>query len=204
MGTGVFCFKACDFSVPDSAQFCNNRFDRIGCSYVAPASYKEDEYTVCDSDLQDPPGVYTGSNGQISTFHQPAESLGPISTLPYQPKVPKTSNCVTYTSSLLYAQESGATPSSSQPTSTPANSSQSPPTGTPSNSAGSVKPTANPGSQSVTTPKATPKPSGSAPPSSSNAAGSVRDTQLFSAGSGAFFALGITLMAGLGAVVVAL
>ncbi|KAJ3533326.1 hypothetical protein NMY22_g7378 [Coprinellus aureogranulatus] len=52
-------------------------------------------------DNQDFPGVYT-ENGQVMTYKQPPEELGAISTMPYQPKVPASSECSPFTSSLVY------------------------------------------------------------------------------------------------------
>ena len=40
IGSGAFCFKACDPAVSGSTQYCNNLFDRVGCNYVAPASVR--------------------------------------------------------------------------------------------------------------------------------------------------------------------
>ncbi|KAF9518132.1 hypothetical protein BS47DRAFT_1338723 [Hydnum rufescens UP504] len=189
MGSGQFCFKACDPAVGGSAQYCNNLFDRIGCNYVAPASYAPNEYTVCDSENQDPPGIYTDSAGAVHTYTQPPESLGPITSIPYTPKVPQTSNCVTFTSSLLYAAEGTASGSSSSPTATG--------TGIHGTSTGTGKPTTRPtasGSSSVST---------SAP---SNAAGSLRGSlsPFYAAGTGVFVTLAMSLMAGLGAAIIAL
>jgi len=46
--------------------------------------------------------VFT-SDGQVMTYTQPPESLGPIATMPYQPKVPASSDCVQFASASLYA-----------------------------------------------------------------------------------------------------
>jgi hypothetical protein len=66
-----------------------------------PNNAQKGLFEVCDSDPMDIPGVYT-LNGQTLTYTQPPESLGPITTVPYQPRVPASSNCVTYQSSALY------------------------------------------------------------------------------------------------------
>ena len=58
-------------------------------------------FEVCDSDLMVIPGEYT-VNGQTSSYAQPPESLGPITTVPYTPVVPSSSNCQTYQSSAIY------------------------------------------------------------------------------------------------------
>jgi len=201
MGSSVFCFKACDPAVADSTKYCNNIFDRIGCNMVAPAAYTEGEFTVCDSDNQDPPGVYTDSAGAIQTFTQPPESLGPITSFPYTATIPKSSNCVTYTSSLLYA--SAPVLSGANPTATPSGSGSG--TGSPTPSATGTGKVTSTGSGSVkTTAKATGSQSvsGSTPSSTSNAASSMRGSS--TAGAGLFVAIAMSLMAGMGAIVVAL
>ena len=116
MGGNSFCLKACDPAGPNAAHFCEHIYDRIGCAYNAPNNAQNGTFESCDGDNQDFPGIYTDASGQIQTYTQPPESLGPISTMPYQPKVPASSNCVTYTSSAIYAAlptASGATPSPS-------------------------------------------------------------------------------------------
>ncbi|KAF8313988.1 hypothetical protein DL93DRAFT_2080433 [Clavulina sp. PMI_390] len=102
MGSDVFCMKLCDNTVSDSFQYCNNIFDETGCSFVAPASYEEGVFEVCDSDNQDPVGsVYTGSDGKTTTYSQPEV----VVTLP-SIRTPSSSNCVTYSSADLYASAS--------------------------------------------------------------------------------------------------
>jgi len=101
IGSGTFCFKACDPAGPNAAALCQNIFDRIGCSYNMPNAAQNGTFEKCDGDLQDPAGIYT-SNGVVMTYTQPAESLGAISTMPYQPRVPASSNCVTYSSAELF------------------------------------------------------------------------------------------------------
>ena len=103
MGGNVFCIKMCDPSRPNAANFCQHIFDRIGCAYNAPNNAQNGTFESCEGDDQDFPGVYTDSTGQVQTYTQPPESLGAISTMPYQPKVPASSNCVTYTSEAIYA-----------------------------------------------------------------------------------------------------
>ena len=114
-GGHFFCFKACDPAGPNARHFCEHIYDRIGCAYNAPNNAQNGTFEACEGDNQDYPGIYTDSSGQIQTYTQPPESLGPISTMPYQPKVPASSNCVTYTSSVIYAAPtpSGAPPGSS-------------------------------------------------------------------------------------------
>ncbi|KII94430.1 hypothetical protein PLICRDRAFT_101864 [Plicaturopsis crispa FD-325 SS-3] len=62
VGSGTFCIKLCDPSV-NNPNYCENRFDLLGCSYNMPASYKDNEFTSCEGDLQEIVGTYT-SNGQ--------------------------------------------------------------------------------------------------------------------------------------------
>ncbi|KAF9441732.1 hypothetical protein P691DRAFT_812133 [Macrolepiota fuliginosa MF-IS2] len=101
MGGNSFCFKACDPNKPDDEKYCEHRLDRIGCAYNAPNNAKNGTFESCDGENQDFPGVYT-VNGQVMTYTQPPEEAGAITTMPYQPRVPASSNCVTYTSSAIY------------------------------------------------------------------------------------------------------
>lgn len=103
MGGSVFCFKICNPAGANAANFCQHIYDRIGCAYNAPNNAQNGTFETCDGADQDYPGIYTDSAGNVQTYTQPPESLGAISSIPYTPKVPASSNCVTYTSSLLYA-----------------------------------------------------------------------------------------------------
>jgi len=116
LGGDMFCIKACDPAGPNAAHFCEHIFDRIGCQYNAPAAYQDGVFEKCDGDNQDFPGVFTGSDGQVSTFTQPPESLGPIPTMPYTAKVPASSNCVTYSSQELFAAANTASSSGASAT----------------------------------------------------------------------------------------
>ncbi|KAG8940914.1 hypothetical protein FRC04_004897 [Tulasnella sp. 424] len=109
MGSNVFCLKACDPKGAHAADFCQHVFDRIGCQYNAPASYVDGEFTSCLGDSQDFPGVYTGADGKVTTYVQPAESLGAISTMPYTARIPASSSCTTYSSAALYSGQPAAT-----------------------------------------------------------------------------------------------
>ncbi|KAJ7484748.1 hypothetical protein FB451DRAFT_1555186 [Mycena latifolia] len=129
MGGNQFCFKVCDPAGANAANFCQHIYDRIGCSYNAPNAAQNGTFEACLGDSQDFPGIYT-ENGQVMTYHQPAESLGVISTMPYQPKVPASSSCTPFTSAALFSA-----------------------LGTPSTTAGAGATTT--GSGSGTTPKAT-------------------------------------------------
>lgn len=85
--------------------YCEHIFDRIGCYYNAPADYGSinGTFTSCDGDNQMFPGVYVNEAGNTVTYTQPPESLGVISTMPYQPSIPSSSQCSTYTSAQLYS-----------------------------------------------------------------------------------------------------
>jgi hypothetical protein len=117
MGAGKFCLKACDPKGPNAANFCQHIYDRIGCQYNAPASYADGEFTSCLGDNQDFPGVYTGADGVVTTYQQPPEALGAISTMPYTARIPASSSCTTYTSAAIYTGlPSVAVTSSAAPT----------------------------------------------------------------------------------------
>lgn len=113
IGNDYFCFKVCDPSKPNDARYCEHIFDRIGCMYNAPSAAKDGEFTACKGDNQDFPGIYTDASGAVQTYTQPPESLGPITTMPYQPKVPASSECVTYRSEDLFAAVATVLPSGS-------------------------------------------------------------------------------------------
>ncbi|KAJ7234615.1 hypothetical protein B0H12DRAFT_1238993 [Mycena haematopus] len=83
MGGGQFCFKACDPSKPNAPEFCAHNYDRIGCSYNAPSNAQNGTFESCMGDSQDYPGIYTGADGAVTTYSQPPESLGVISSMPY-------------------------------------------------------------------------------------------------------------------------
>ncbi|KIY44285.1 hypothetical protein FISHEDRAFT_51992 [Fistulina hepatica ATCC 64428] len=110
MGGNFFCFKVCDPSRQHAADFCQHIYDRIGCAYNAPNNATDRVFEECQGDNQDYPGVYTLGN-QVVTYSQPPESVGAITTMPYQPRVPASSNCVTHDSAQLYAALGSAWPS---------------------------------------------------------------------------------------------
>jgi hypothetical protein len=101
MGGNAFCIKACDPSKPDDEKYCEHRLDRIGCAYNSPNNAQNGTFESCEGENQEFPGVYT-LNGQVMTYSQPPESLGPITSMPYTARIPASSNCVTYTSSAIY------------------------------------------------------------------------------------------------------
>jgi len=102
MGADMFCFKACDPKDPDDAKYCDHIYDRIGCEYNAPATYVDNVFEACEGENQDFPGIYTDASGAVQTYKQPPEAAGDIKTMPYQPRVPASSNCVTFQSAALY------------------------------------------------------------------------------------------------------
>ncbi|KIO33263.1 hypothetical protein M407DRAFT_17822, partial [Tulasnella calospora MUT 4182] len=93
---------ACDPKGAHAADYCQHVFDRIGCQYNAPAAYVDGEFTSCLGESQDFPGVYTGADGVVTTYQQPPESLGPISSMPYTARIPASSSCTTFTSAAIY------------------------------------------------------------------------------------------------------
>jgi len=151
IGNGMFCLKMCNPDDPNAAQLCNHIYDEIGCSYNAVADYGQinGTFTVCDSDDMTPPGIYTGANGQVTTWFQP--QTGPVIP-PYTPTQVASSNCQTYSSEQLFK---AAATDSVFATATGASGGSSTPTGTakPSGSGGSSGTSSRSGSAS--TPSAT-------------------------------------------------
>ncbi|KAK9895793.1 hypothetical protein P389DRAFT_160386 [Cystobasidium minutum MCA 4210] len=103
VGSGVFCFKACDPAGDRAAELCEHRYDRVGCTYNAPADYASinGTFSSCQGEDQLPVGQYI-SGGRTITWEQPPESLGEITTIPFTPSIPATSQCSTYSSDQLY------------------------------------------------------------------------------------------------------
>jgi len=110
MGGDQFCLKACDPAGPNAARFCEHRLDRIGCLYNAPNLAQNGTFESCLGDNQDFPGIFTDASGAVQTYTQPPEALGAIQTMPYQPKVPLSSSCSQFTSSVLFAALASVTP----------------------------------------------------------------------------------------------
>jgi len=108
MGGNAFCLKICDPAGQNPQGYCQNIYDRLGCAYNAPNNAQKGVFEVCDGDNMTPPGVYV-SGGVTTTYYQPPESLGPITTVPYTPTPAASSNCVTYTSAALYTGQPTAT-----------------------------------------------------------------------------------------------
>lgn len=113
IGGGQMCIKLCNPNSPNRAKLCENRYDRIGLMYNCPNQAQTGVFETCDSENQDPVGIYT-TNGQVMTYTQPPESLGAITTQPYNVRIPSSSNCKTFQSTDLYtALLAAATPSGS-------------------------------------------------------------------------------------------
>ncbi|KIM43617.1 hypothetical protein M413DRAFT_443541 [Hebeloma cylindrosporum] len=107
MGQNMFCIKACNPASPNAAAYCAHQYDRIGCPYNAPSNVQETVFQECDADNAEFPGVYTFA-GVVQTYTQPPASLGPITSIPYVPKVPASSNCRTFSSAdILGSSASG-------------------------------------------------------------------------------------------------
>lgn len=98
VGSGIFCYKACDPAGPNAAKLCEHIYDRIGCTYNAPANYPaiKGTYSSCKGDDQLPAGQYV-ENGVTKTYTQPPEALGPITSIPYTAAIPAIRDCVNYT-----------------------------------------------------------------------------------------------------------
>jgi len=110
MGGNFFCLKACDPAGAHAADYCQHIYDRIGCAYNAPNNAQNGTFESCLGDDQDFPGVFTDSAGVVQTYTQPPESLGAITSMPYQPKVPLSSSCTPFTSSILYSALAAVSP----------------------------------------------------------------------------------------------
>jgi len=100
IGGDTFCLTICNpaSNSSDQSSYCQNIYDRMGCSYNMPNNAQNGTFEVCDSDLKTPVGIYT-TNGVTMTYTQP--NTGDV-VPPYTPVVPSSSNCVTYQSTALY------------------------------------------------------------------------------------------------------
>ncbi|KAF8953490.1 hypothetical protein BDZ97DRAFT_1929655 [Flammula alnicola] len=92
VGGNSFCFKACYNSI-SSPDYCENRYDLVGCSYNMPSAAQDGQFTECDGDLQDVVGTYTLD--MVDARHT---QLPP----PYTPRIPASSNCKTFQSTDLF------------------------------------------------------------------------------------------------------
>ncbi|EMD31526.1 hypothetical protein CERSUDRAFT_89048 [Gelatoporia subvermispora B] len=99
IGSNTFCIKICNPQSTNQLAMCNNRYDLIGISFNCPSTPTNGTFEVCDSDDMDPVGVYT-SDGQTITWSQP--NVGPVTSVPYTPTPPASSNCRTYASTDLF------------------------------------------------------------------------------------------------------
>jgi len=102
IGAGKFCLKVCDNRGPNAAHFCEHIYDRIGSAYNCPNNAQDGVFESCEGDNQDYPGIYTGANGVVTTYRQPDEALGAITSIPYVARVPASRNCRQFTSSAIY------------------------------------------------------------------------------------------------------
>jgi len=112
IGGGVVGIKICNPKGTNPAGYCQHTLDRIGLPYNMPNAAQNGTFEVCDSDLMNIPGEYT-SGGKTLSYSQPAESLGPITSIPYTPVIPSSSNCQTYQSSQLYTDFASLAPTGS-------------------------------------------------------------------------------------------
>lgn len=157
----------------------------------AITQYQSGVFEVCDSDDMDPVGIFTGTDGVVSTYSQPAV----VTSLP-SVRTPSSSNCQTFQSSDLYAAA---------------------PTGTLSSGASSASGASNTGSGSgsaTVTTKATgstTKATGSTglsltsaqPTGTSNAAMRAHSAQSVAGlGVWSFMAIVVSILAGLGAIII--
>jgi len=119
IGSNQFCLKICNPTGNNNAGYCQHTLDRIGLGYNCPSKYTvgggfaPGEFEVCESADIGVPGIYVDSAGATQSYSQPAESLGAITTIPYQPSTVASSSCTTYTSSVLFASAPTVAPTSS-------------------------------------------------------------------------------------------
>jgi hypothetical protein len=137
----MFCLKICNPTGGNEAGYCQHTLDRIGLGYNCPSKYtvgagfKAGDFEVCDTDDMGVPGVYTDAAGATQSYSQPDESLGPITTIPYQPTSVASRNCVQTASSALFTDLVAATTTGSN---LPTGSAVPPASGTASGAAGKV------------------------------------------------------------------
>jgi hypothetical protein len=108
MGGNAFCITICDpaSSSANQSAYCQNIYDRMGCSYNMPNNAQNGTFEVCDSDLKIPAGLYV-TGGVTMTYTQPdSAAVNP----PYTAFTPASSNCVTYASAALYTGLATVTP----------------------------------------------------------------------------------------------
>jgi len=112
IGNNYFCGKICDQTGSNPGGLCNNVYDRLGCDYNAPAIVQAGTFEVCKGDDMLPVGVYVGTDGATSTYHQPPSETDPIdyANLPYTPTPAPTSSCTPYQSTALFTDIAQVTP----------------------------------------------------------------------------------------------
>ncbi|SRR5258708_7097123 len=108
IGGSVVGIKICNPQGKNPTGYCQHTLDRIGLVYNMPNAAKNGTFEVCDSGLMDVPGIYT-SGGQTLSYSQPAETVS-IGSVPYQPRVPSSSNCQTYKSAQLFTDFASLAP----------------------------------------------------------------------------------------------
>jgi hypothetical protein len=111
IGGGVMAMKVCNPTGPNPTGYCQHTLDRIGIQYNMPNKAQNGTFEVCDTDAMAIPGEYV-VNGVTSSYAQPAESV-PITSVPYTPSIPASSNCVTYQSSAIFSSFASLFPTTS-------------------------------------------------------------------------------------------
>ncbi|KAF7340664.1 hypothetical protein MSAN_02138400 [Mycena sanguinolenta] len=110
IGDSAFCGKICDQTGSNPQGLCNNIYDRLGCEYNAPANVEANTFEYCLGDDMMPVGTYVGSDGQTSTYFQPAESVSiDYDALPYTPTPAPTSSCTQFASAAIFTDGVGVT-----------------------------------------------------------------------------------------------
>ncbi|KAK7018182.1 macrophage activating glycoprotein [Favolaschia claudopus] len=119
VGSSVFCLKAC-FNNVTSPDYCENRYDLVGCNFNMPNAAPNGTFQACEGDLQTPVGTYV-SAGQTLTWSMP----DPLTTdPPYTPVVPSSSNCQTFQSGGLFTGGASSPANSGSSSASNANPSQ--------------------------------------------------------------------------------
>jgi hypothetical protein len=115
----MFCMKICNPASSNQGGYCQHTLDRIGLAYNCPSKYTlgsfaPGEFEVCDSADMGVPGIYTDASGAAQSYSQPAESLGPITSIPYTVTAASaSSNCRQTPSAQLFTDAAAATPTGS-------------------------------------------------------------------------------------------
>jgi len=99
IGSDHFCLRLCQPGSYNATLNCEHIYDRIGCQYNMPHDVQEEgEFEVCYGELGLPAGRYYDDFGNLQTYTQPPVEAGPITTVPYTPMTPSSSNCSAVTS----------------------------------------------------------------------------------------------------------